>query len=158
VEAGESSLRARCGVIRVISVFLDRCYALSVFGRIPATRGRAFRSNSSASLRSACGISASIPCACLTAAWALPNCGLGTGKLRLCRLASDHHCGLHIAEVVIYAIDILLVMLYYNQVMKMMGRVFTASCEGRLLAVCHYDGTPCVPLNSNVPPPPILHT
>jgi hypothetical protein len=42
----------------------------------PATRGRAFRFNSSASLRSACGISASIPCAA--------NCGLGPAKLRPC--------------------------------------------------------------------------
>jgi hypothetical protein len=65
-------------------------------------------------------------------------------------LASGHHCGVRSAEVAMYAIDIFLVMLYYNRVMKTMSRAFTASCEGRLLAVCHYDDTPRVLLNLNV--------
>jgi hypothetical protein len=56
------------------SVWFEVWFAVSVFGRIAASGDRAFRSNSSASLRSACGISAAIPCAA-NRVLVLQNCG-----------------------------------------------------------------------------------
>jgi hypothetical protein len=61
-QAKQSSGEGGWRVVRDIGASVANA-AFLVFGRIPPSAGRAFSSNSSASLRSACGISASIPCA-----------------------------------------------------------------------------------------------